>query len=103
VQRTGRNSETRAWISLPIVPIAPPTVAVTTYPENMSDELGDLVEDPDWEHVPEELRRLDGETVTIEAVDRETGERVVGTGALVIFPGDFGDAARKRAEDDSRA
>ena len=66
------------------------------------DELGDPdlgVEDPDWEHVPDELRRHDGHQVKIEAVDRTTGERVVETGALVIFPGDFGDAARKRAED----
>jgi hypothetical protein len=67
------------------------------------DELGDLVEDPDWQHVPEELRRRDGQQVRIEAVDRETGERVVETGALVIFPGDFGDAARKRADDDASA
>ena len=69
----------------------------------MSDGLDDLVEDPDWQHVPAELRRLDGQEVKIEAVDRGTGERVVESGALVIFPGDFGDAARKRAEDDASA
>jgi hypothetical protein len=103
VKRTGRNSETRAWISLPIVPIAPPTVAVTTYSEHMSDELGDLVEDPDVEHVPEPLRRAEGERVKVEGVDRETGERVIVEGTLCFWAGDFGDVARRRAEDDSSA
>lgn len=62
------------------------------------DELREL--DPDWEHVPHELRRRDGQPVKIEAIDRATGERVVETGALVIFPGDFGDAARRQEDDD---
>jgi hypothetical protein len=65
------------------------------------DELGDLVEDPDWQHVPDELRLRDGQRVRIEGVDRATGERVVESGALVIFPGDFGDAARQREDDAS--
>ena len=64
------------------------------------DELREL--DPDWDDVPSELRQTDGQTVKIEGVDRATGERVVETGALVIFPGDFGDAKR-RQEDDGAA
>jgi hypothetical protein len=63
------------------------------------DELSDLVPDPDWDHVPEALRRHDGQPVRIEAVDLATGERVAESGTLVIIPGDFGDIARSRAGD----
>jgi hypothetical protein len=67
------------------------------------DELNDLVEDPDVAHVPESLRRAEGERVRVEGVDRETGERVIVEGTLCFWAGDFGDAARKRAEGDSSA
>jgi hypothetical protein len=61
----------------------------------MADELSDLVEDPDWEHVPDELRRLDGKPVKLLTDDG------VESGVLIVRPGDFGDAARKRDDDDA--
>ena len=49
--------------------------------------------DPDWDHVPKELRDRDGEQVELVTVE---GERLSGT--LIIFPEDFAAAARKRKE-----
>jgi hypothetical protein len=49
--------------------------------------LGDLGPwDPDWDDVPEELAKLDGQAVTITAVDRETGELVRLGGVVNVAP-----------------
>lgn len=47
--------------------------------------------DPDWDHVPPELREQDGKPIYLVTPD---GERLSGT--LIVFPEDFGDAARFR-------
>lgn len=53
----------------------------------MHDEIGHL--DPDWDHVPPALRKLDGQAVTVQGDDEPPA-------LLFITPGAFGDAARRR-------
>jgi hypothetical protein len=48
--------------------------------------------DPDWQHVPEDLRILLGLGEPVKVIDLEDG--TVTTATLVIAPGLFGDAAR---------
>ena len=76
-----------------------PTVAVFSYPRRMDDyEPFDFdANDPDWDHVPKELRERDCQQVEFVTVE---GERLSGT--LIVFPEDFAAAARKREDDDDR-
>jgi hypothetical protein len=48
--------------------------------------------DPDWQHVPEDLRILHGLGKPVKVIDLEDGSVTHAT--LVIAPGLFGDVAR---------
>jgi hypothetical protein len=61
----------------------------------MADELP---RDPDMDHVPPELEALDGQPVTITAVDRATGELVQLQGAMTVVPGLYGDQHRREQD-----
>jgi hypothetical protein len=64
--------------------------------EPIADE--ELPEDPDWSDVPEELRDLEGKSVTV--FDPDSGERL--TGVLVNVPQVWADARRRDEADDDR-
>lgn len=59
-------------------------------------DRGELPRDPDADHLPPGLEKLEGKMVTVSGIDRATGKLVHLHGEVVAVPGLHGDLARRQ-------